>query len=585
VPDTAQVSNEVTPPRPSIRMNSTGEIPLADLESDSNPLADLESDSNMMASAAAKKPAAPDCKNNPDLAKQPHIKNLVIKDLSIVEDQARTTWNGSTTDPISGAWHFGRLMTAMAGTRNPSDFVEGWLNEWMTNKNIVGDSAIDIPARVGMQGILSNWPRINGKLDLTKAPFRLLAIVNRIDLLSDNDAGEGRFIFGLVGGNGDPKSIGGTPEQFTVILEYRLLANSNLDKSLWLTRWAELEKHTAWRTGPDPASLNAYKQQLTLITNNFALKPVFEINGSAIAQIRTNEIRLAAPWQLREFKLNTQGNLVSAPIAFTPRPQLNNQNDLNSILAAQSDFILKGKPIMLGNDHQGAETRYSPDSFWNISNNGVQVPQQVRFLFSLNTCNGCHAAETGTSFTHVKPRAFNTESAMSGFMSGITVTDPATQNLPPPQQINRTFNELSSRQKVISRFLCDVGATMSVTQQGVVNLGNGLTLAAQKNTSSIRVSDTKTGFVLGNITGGVNKPWFMTALLMDNTKITVSFELPAGSNQFVPSVLLVTRGNEFVRVDNLNRFIGQPLLTAYSASGGQSQDAGFPDGTTVPSLW
>jgi hypothetical protein len=126
---------------------------------------------------------------------------------------------------------------------------------------------------------------------------------------------------------------------------------------------------------------------------------------------------------------------------------------------------------------------------------------------------------------------------------------------------------------------------MSVSNDGRADLANGIVLIAKKNTSLVEVWDANVGRLLGNITGGVNKPWFMTALLRDNTKITVSFELPAGSNQFVPSVILVTRGNEFVRMDNLNRFIRQPLLTAYSASGGQSQDAGFPDGTTVPSLW
>src|SRR5262245_27520816 len=38
--------------------------------------------------------------------------------------------------------------------------------------------------------------------------------------------------------------------------------------------------------------------------------------------------------------------------------------------------------------------------FWQAA--GI-TDNDARFHFSLNTCNGCHAGETGTASTHIKP--------------------------------------------------------------------------------------------------------------------------------------------------------------------------------------
>ena len=66
---------------------------------------------------------------------------------------------------------------------------------------------------------------------------------------------------------------------------------------------------------------------------------------------------------------------------------------------------------------------------------------QQRHLFSLNTCNACHAGETRTPFTHINPtKALGAPDMLSGFLTGITVTDPAA-GAP-----TRTFNDLARRQ-------------------------------------------------------------------------------------------------------------------------------------------
>jgi hypothetical protein len=58
---------------------------------------------------------------------------------------------------------------------------------------------------------------------------------------------------------------------------------------------------------------------------------------------------------------------------------------------------------------------------------------------SLNTCNGCHARETGTTFTHVRPAPFGVVPNLSGFMTGIDVLDPGDRTT------IRHFDELTRR--------------------------------------------------------------------------------------------------------------------------------------------
>ena len=99
-----------------------------------------------------------------------------------------------------GAWTFGRLMTEMAnepatGIR-PGDFVEQWIQQWTVDLTINSFTVFNRAARA--QLFLDNWPRLpDGQLDLAQAPFRLLAIVNRLDLrgstlYGSSDAGEAR---------------------------------------------------------------------------------------------------------------------------------------------------------------------------------------------------------------------------------------------------------------------------------------------------------------------------------------------------------------------------------------------------------
>jgi hypothetical protein len=82
--------------------------------------------------------------------------------------------------------------------------------------------------------------------------------------------------------------------------------------------------------------------------------------------------------------------------------------------------------------------------FWfapNVANN------EARHKLSLNTCNGCHGAETNTGFLHVFPRFPGEESFLSGFMTGTLVFDPVTSE---PRQLD----DLQRRKDDLEQLVC-----------------------------------------------------------------------------------------------------------------------------------
>ncbi|MBK6690368.1 MAG: hypothetical protein IPG45_38230 [Deltaproteobacteria bacterium] len=362
-------------------------------------------------------------------------RELMIRHLAVVNDPVRTRWTGSLADASDGAWHFGRLMTQMAPPgANASDFVLAWLRQFATNRTINGQT---VPARPAINQLISDWPKLaNGKLDLTRAPLRLLAIVNRMDLrnLAQGRAGEGRFVFGVL-------DAAGNPQQFTVILEYNLPATTQAQLTAWANRWHDL--------GALGASTAAYRTALQAVTDRFARRNAQPTrpNGSAISQVRTNEIALAAPWELREFRLNANGALVEVTTALTPRDALNGSAVLRDFINQNANAIVNnrhGVPLSIGATPFRAAASQNNIDFWNapgISN------ANARHVFSLNTCDGCHGAETATGFLQIQPRVANQVSALAGFLTGITVADPVTGT-------NRTFNDLGRRATDLRSLVC-----------------------------------------------------------------------------------------------------------------------------------
>ncbi|XXX78611.1 LamG-like jellyroll fold domain-containing protein [Sorangium sp. So ce134] len=365
-------------------------------------------------------------------------REIFVKHLSVVEDPIRTTFNGPAGDPRTGAWTFARLMEDMAPT--PADapaMVEQMFSTWLTDQVVNG---FTVPARPNIQQVVfDEWPRSpDGSLDLRQAPLMLLGIVNRIDVrnLAEGHAGEGRFVFGVFSQ--------GFAQQFTLILEYKLPASTEADVLDWANAWHAL--------GSLPFPSEEYNAALQEITTRFAGRNAApgRPNGSSLGQLRTNEIALSDPWELREFVLSPQtGFLRPETVKLTPDIGFDgsatlaayvNQNEAAILLEQHTvPDTFQGSPFLGGSSLNNLTAWMAPG----ILNN------EARHKFSLNTCNGCHGgAETGTTFLHVNVRAPGNEGTLSGFMTGIEVADPVTG-------APRMLNDLARRNQDLRALVCE----------------------------------------------------------------------------------------------------------------------------------
>jgi hypothetical protein len=367
-------------------------------------------------------------------------RELMITNPSVVDDPVRTAFNPNLPAPrpeSRGVWTFGRLMRDMAPTpEDAPDMTERMFRMWLTNQTVNG---FTVQARPAMQQLLLDaWPRTpDDKLDLDRSPLTLQAIVNRIDVrnLAQGHAGEGRFVFAV--------SPFGNPQQFTVIVEYHLMAQTESDVLDWANAWHALS------TLPFPSE--AYNAALEAITLRFSGRGAApgRVNGNALAHLRTNEIALSFQWELREFRLSEESHLLEeAPDGLTPDFGFNftptladfvNQNEA-AIVAEQHTVPdqFQGIPFAAGAVFNNIDFWFAPG----ILNN------EARHKFSLNTCNGCHGAETQTGFLHINPRfAPGGESLLSSFLTGETVFDPISGQ-------PRTLNDLARRKADLTMLVC-----------------------------------------------------------------------------------------------------------------------------------
>lgn len=362
---------------------------------------------------------------------------LMITDLKVVEHPIYT-------DPKSPApyWTFKHLMTQMSGKVPPSKFVENWLNQWLEDQTVGHGVAV---ARSAMNDlIIAPWRKASGggKLDLNKAPFKLLAIVNRMDLRSVDgtevrSAGEGRLVFGMLDSEGKPLGRG-----FYIIFEYNLAASNLHELNQWARKWERLQAH--------PIESRRYSDELSKITRSFTDRQLGPDKHSFyLNQVRTNEVALGRPWELREFKIiQDQPTLTQVPVAGTPDFEFfNNTKQGRQTLGAILQ-LMDGLPdSILGSS---APTPFGVP--WKPAN----VTSDQRHQFALFTCSGCHHTETDALFTHIAfpednnlPDSLGNQAALSGFLTGIKVKDPLDDS------ITRKFNDLERRQIDFAELLND----------------------------------------------------------------------------------------------------------------------------------
>lgn len=401
------------------------------------------------------------------------LESVMITDKNVVQDPVRTYDPCTNAGDPDGVWTFKHLMTEMANEPRtgitPEDFTLEFLLNWLFPRTINSDTVADRPAM--WNEVIEPWLVASGgmQLDLDKAPFRLLAIVNRLDLRKTSNgggyfggsgiplnAGELRFVFGVVK---PPEGKGGVCElmPFTTIFEYGVPIGGCFGVRDWAREWTKLNIFPAYGT--------AYRNQLASLTEKVVLRDAApnKGNGSALNQLRTNEIALASPWEMNEFTLTDEragntpvdGMLQLHTVAqtpddavYSPTPNSTVSSFIDSIVPPVGQCVTNhivpasymGQPFLGGNALVGKGPG-SPPGTWFGDAPSTVTDEYIcgRHQFSVNTCNGCHSCDTGTEFVHISPTS-GIPAALSGFLTGTSVED--TQF---PSDKTWTFADLDRR--------------------------------------------------------------------------------------------------------------------------------------------
>lgn len=389
-------------------------------------------------------------------------------------DPCDTDSTGNDLDP-NAPWSFKSLMAKLNQGTGLSDqeFIHEWLMNWRANGLVNG---FTINARPNITDYFTGWDGANAStLDIDNLPFRLLAVMNRLDLAKvsylSTTQGETRFVFGLL--NPNTCTPAGVFDEMTVIFEYGDTANSCSAIKDRAQQWLDLDSLT-------PGTL-PYMTALKTITDDVTEPP----NAPAtLNQLRTNDFAFdglgafTLQWELREFIIDGgTGLLVPDTIKQTPDVSFRTGNATTALfMENEADDILCETHVVTNSYNSsnflGASIEYLGSSFWSGPVNPADLPpsypgcyqstisgvagglplsaeihSEVRHKLSVNTCDDCHARETNTGFTHVDPATRN----FSGFMTGITVNDPLLGGVG-SGGIARDFDDLQRRGQIVQDF-------------------------------------------------------------------------------------------------------------------------------------
>ncbi|MDZ4859329.1 MAG: hypothetical protein SGI88_10120 [Candidatus Hydrogenedentes bacterium] len=382
----------------------------------------------------------------------------VFKELMIVHGD----FVGSHLAKPGGPWTFEKLVKDLAVTAgsNPKLITKQWLATWRSEQDVLG---VKVAARPGIDPeVIVPWMKRDGHTtldfdtwdpNLANAPFRLLAIVNRMDLRHIvggriHDAGEGRFVFGVfksdtvdLDADGFPK---GAPLPFTVIFEYSLQAATESEVTQWANYWHDL--------GDPGLSTPDYLKKVNAVTDRFAAGNV------VLNQLRTNEIALGDPWELREFNF-TMNELKLVTSKQTPQNKLNNKGLLIDYVQVNEKRLLNhahyAPEYFRGNRFLAGSVHANPGDKWKATGENADA---VRVL-SFNTCNGCHTGDTNTKFLHIGIKQSPKEQAeLSAFLLGGNATANTEPNKPEDFDASASaegFRDLWERKRLLESMLTD----------------------------------------------------------------------------------------------------------------------------------
>lgn len=305
-------------------------------------------------------------------------------------------------------------IATQSGEEDPVAFTRRWLATWEEEQTVNG---FVVPAQ-DMLGVITNpWLFRSGgsQLDLRVAPFRLLAIVSRLDLRKIDehgtplDAGEARFVFGATDQQCERIPL-------LVIFEFKQQAETIEQVRAWAARWHSLG---TLDFGED------FNQALQELTQSFT---------STLNQVRTNDNAVSfIDWEQRTYVLCGR-DLALAPLDQTPDASFNDSQAL-------ADYINANQENILGDRHVVPLAFRGGDipTFLGWGGTGLEDRFEVRHHFALATCNGCHTYETSTPFTHLANRRQHEFTRISDYLTG--------NNMPVFDLMGRPryFNELERR--------------------------------------------------------------------------------------------------------------------------------------------
>jgi hypothetical protein len=307
-------------------------------------------------------------------------KELLVDDPAIVGD-------ARSSNAVKGApFSFRSQLEWLAGSDDAAPaFTRAWLEQWNT-VTAVGDAKAPVTPRPEVEDVLVKpWTAMSDgdDLDLSRAPFRLLAIVNRLDLAGDACSGSGgelRYVYTAV----DPSS--GASLDMTVNVEIPYPGSRSAHD------WA-LEWHRVAQVDDD-----SYAGSLVEL-----MQELRDHVAPAEARVRTNEAALSAKagWELREFHVahddNGDAALTEVTLDSTPRDDLR-PGVLADALQVDSSRLFTGSFTLPSELQAGAASLPTPDFVWSVPG----INDEVVRAFSQNTCNGCHGGETeALPFQHI----------------------------------------------------------------------------------------------------------------------------------------------------------------------------------------
>jgi hypothetical protein len=335
----------------------------------------------------------------------------------LVTDRAVLSGARSDNANALAPWSFRHAMESLAAASavDAPSFVSGWLATWQASSTAAAEGRLPLGARPDVQkDLVCPWLRLtpeNGcdetcsqcassKLDLSRAPFRLLAIVNRLDLAETTngckpEASEARLLFVAM----RPGTT--TPLSFNAIFEYAVDGTAAGAADSW---------HSLAALHGDAD----YAAALESLTRTFT-------DSARLGQLRTSENLAGTSWELRQFA-HLRGALVPTALTNTVTDALDGTTQLATHLSTHEAEIFAGDNAVPANVATAFSTMPKADFRWS----STTANPSTLHLFGLSTCNGCHAGERGDTsvlpFSHVGVDA-NGATIVSRFLSNPSSPD------------------------------------------------------------------------------------------------------------------------------------------------------------------